>query len=374
MGMAASQARLLMITSRMHDIELEAQQIQNAKTMLATQQDEAYEEYQKALDATTLTFASMNTQGIRSDVVANFNNLFSMNRANPEKNSEYILIDSRGRVVVEDEVYEGYMDFLDESSCPHDAYSFAMYMITGGEYPDSSAFTDDDFLAAMSEVFAENAFDEEGDLFSLVQQVNQYLDYSAATLEGLVKDPGETTDPQGYQEAFSALMNYFFRHYGNQLFNNQDIEDNYSQDDFNYYVHIFTAIQQHGGCIKISDFNGPNGDAAVNSEWLTAMIESGQMTIEGVKVDSQGNITINGVSVSSDANLNYTPTSSIDKAALARAEAEYEHTLKVIDRKDKKFDLDLSKLETERTALDKQRESIEKVRDDNIERTFGIFS
>ena len=359
----------------MHDVELEAQQIQNAKIMLATQQDEAYEKYQKALDATTLTFASMNSQGIRSDVVANFNNLFSRNRANPEKNSEYILIDSRGRVVVEDEVYEGYMDFIDEN-CPHDAYSFAMYMITGGEYTEPDAFMDNDFLNALDEIFSANADWENGDLASLIQEVCTYIPGSPYTtsLVNLILDPEDTNDPEGYQQAFSTLMNYFFRHHGNQLFNNEDIEENYSQDDFNYYVHIFTAIQQHGGCIKISDFNGPNGDAAVNSEWLTAMIESGQMTIEGVKVDSQGNITINGVSVSSDANLNYTPTSSIDKAALARAEAEYEHTLKVIDRKDKKFDLDLSKLETERTALDKQRESIEKVRDDNIERTFGIFS
>ena len=41
----------------------------------------------------------------------------------------------------------------------------------------------------------------------------------------------------------------------------------------------------------------------------------------------------------------------MDKTALAKAEAEYEHKTKQIDQKDKKFDNDLSKLETERTAL-----------------------
>ena len=55
MGMAASQARLLTITARMHDIEYQAQSIQNAKIELATQSDEVYQDYLKALDATTLT-------------------------------------------------------------------------------------------------------------------------------------------------------------------------------------------------------------------------------------------------------------------------------------------------------------------------------
>ena len=64
----------------------------------------------------------------------------------------------------------------------------------------------------------------------------------------------------------------------------------------------------------------------------------------------------------------------IDNRALAKAEAEYEHTLKQIDKKDQKFDLDLSKLETERKALTTEYESVKKVIQENIDRTFGIFS
>ena len=55
MGMAASQARLLTITARMHDVEYQAQSIQNAKIQLATQSDQVYQNYLEALDATTLT-------------------------------------------------------------------------------------------------------------------------------------------------------------------------------------------------------------------------------------------------------------------------------------------------------------------------------
>ena len=45
MGMAASQARLLCITARIHDVEYQAQAIQAAKVQLATQSDQVYQEY-----------------------------------------------------------------------------------------------------------------------------------------------------------------------------------------------------------------------------------------------------------------------------------------------------------------------------------------
>ena len=46
----------------------------------------------------------------------------------------------------------------------------------------------------------------------------------------------------------------------------------------------------------------------------------------------------------------------------------------IINNKDTKFDTELSKLETERTTITTEMDSIKKVKDDNIERTFGIFS
>ena len=70
MGMAASQARLLCITARIHDIEFQAQSIQTAKLQLATQSDRAYNEYLDALDATTLTISAINpNSGEKSTLV-----------------------------------------------------------------------------------------------------------------------------------------------------------------------------------------------------------------------------------------------------------------------------------------------------------------
>ena len=130
-----------------------------------------------------------------------------------------------------------------------------------------------------------------------------------------------------------------------------------------------------GGCVSIADSNGTDGDAANNSEWLKNMIQCGKISIEIVNQDKKtGQVSFNTTSPDSDTYVSYTTTTTIDKSALAKAEAEYEHKTKQIDQKDKKFDMDLSKLETERTALTTEYESVKKVISDNIERTFGIFS
>ena len=105
------------------------------------------------------------------------------------------------------------------------------------------------------------------------------------------------------------------------------------------------------------------------------MVQSGKITIDVSTMDlKNGKISFGSTAVSSDSALEYTTTTSIDKSAAAKAEAEYEHKMKEIDRKDKKFDMDLNKLETERSALKTEYDSVKKVIQDNIERTFGIFS
>ena len=81
MGMAASQARLLCLTARIHDVEHQAQSIQNAKLQLATQSDQVYQEYLDALDAQTMTLKAIDIKsGTQSTVAATFNNLWSSTR------------------------------------------------------------------------------------------------------------------------------------------------------------------------------------------------------------------------------------------------------------------------------------------------------
>ena len=89
---------------------------------------------------------------------------------------------------------------------------------------------------------------------------------------------------------------------------------------------------------------------------------------------STGKLTDNKTSASTDTNVSYTNKSSVDSTALKKAEAEYEAAMKKISRQDKKYDMELNRLETERSALTTEYDSVKKVISDNIERSFKIFS
>lgn len=380
--MAASQARLLTLTARIHDVEYQAQSIQNAKVQLSTQQDQVYEDYQKALDATTLTFTAIDPQsGTQSTLMANFNNLFSVNKATAAGNSDYALFDSKGKVVVDENLYNGYKMFKDLELDNESPYTFAMYMICG----DAIDFEDSNAIQGEADGIYQNycTTDEKlSELYDAIMDILiEYGDYDPYDIyDTNCIDLDDENVMAQYNEAMNNYLYYIYSNnaYASEMYANitGEAPEDFNSDMFNYYVKMFNVIEQSGGCISIESFNGiNNNDAKNDSEWLTNMIQSGIMTIEVINHDKNtGKVTLSGTSPASNESLQYTTTTQIDKAALAKAEAKYEHNLKLIDKKDKQFDLDLSKLETERTALTTQYDSVKKVIEDNIDRTFGIFS
>ena len=181
-----------------------------------------------------------------------------------------------------------------------------------------------------------------------------------------------------YEELLNQYHEYAFNIYAANMYEESTGEDaeKFNMNEFNYYVRMYEMLEQCGGMgVAIEDFDGPYGDARNDAEWLTNMVQCGQMSIMTVNYDKKTKeITLKGCSVGADTDLKYTTTTEIDKVALAKAEAKYEHDLKLIDKKDKQLDLSLSKLETERNALKTEYDSVKKVIQDNIDRTFGIFS
>jgi len=395
MGMAASQARLLSLTARIHDIELQAQSIQNAKLQLATRSDQVYSEYLAALDAETLAVSYLTGTGETNVVPATFNNLCSKSRLRAADGSEYALRDRSGRLIVEDEVYKAYQAFK-EQGYTMNSYAFAVYS-AAEEKDRKNNFDDARWLQSEEEVYD-----------SLVKNntATSRLESLHKSLEGMMEKGKDQTndknftidkiydanviaefneeDRKTYEDALRSYRDELYRLAAGQVmekalsadegvYTRDDIQDELMKE-FDYYESIFSQIEACGGCRPISDYDGEIGSAATDSEWLHGMVRSGEISIDIVSCDKYGKYTLSATSASSDTSLSYRETSSIDKKALARAEAQYEHDLKEIDRKDKAYDMSLSKLDTERKALDTQRDTLTKVIQDNIERTFKIFS
>lgn len=96
MGISASQARLLTITARLTSNEYESQQISNAKMRLATQSQQASDEYIKALNTKQLQFMTYDAQGsaITADLTAGAIYQYA------DMKNQYALINTNGQMLV----------------------------------------------------------------------------------------------------------------------------------------------------------------------------------------------------------------------------------------------------------------------------------
>ena len=383
MGMAASQARLLCITARIHDVEQQAQSIQHAKLNLATLSDRAYEEYNAALEATTLTINAINLKsGEKSTIPANFNNLCSRSRVTASNGEEYAIRNRDGKLLVEDDIEDGYYEFT--SAGLNDAYQFALFMMNGQNVQDIADLDNKDFEKELNDVeesiYQSTGQNENATLVALHQKLEELTNSEEAETSIYDAHVVAKDREEDYKNTLAAYRKELYKHYAEQIDSQLHQKNGVEGEDcdmslFNYYVSIFNQIQYCGGCVSVDEYNGLSGHAANDTDWLQSMLQSGQFSLEIIDTDSKtGKVTLEATSPSSDSCLAYTNSTMIDKRALAKAEAKYEHALKDIDKKDQKFDLDLSKLETERTALTTEYESVKKVIEENIERTFGIFS
>ena len=75
MGLSSSQARLLSLTSRQHDIEYKAQRLEAQKLQMANESNSVYQEYENALNAQKIQLKTIGTDGSASYIDATYNNL-----------------------------------------------------------------------------------------------------------------------------------------------------------------------------------------------------------------------------------------------------------------------------------------------------------
>ena len=77
MGLASSQARLLNLTSRMHDIEYKAQKLEAQKLQMANESTQVYQEYEDALNKQKVQVKQIGTDGSASYVDASLKTLLT---------------------------------------------------------------------------------------------------------------------------------------------------------------------------------------------------------------------------------------------------------------------------------------------------------
>ena len=393
--MAASQARLLTITNRLHDVEYKAQNIEAQKIALATQKDDLYQEYNDALDAKKIQ-VKFNDGATTKYVDANFSTLCSYNE---NRLSEYTLTDTKtGKIIVNEKTATAWNEF----GC--DKYSFAWAMMgldsnygwenSAGEYDDRKfmgaeigigtvqADQDMGYGKAKNGLYNLYMTDVEAIVFNKHAEENSELQ----KLYDLIDEADNETDQAA---ALRTFRDKLYKDYGSEIYEYQrlskqgeagentepsataEIDDDREWDEisgeFNFYTRLYDAINNAGGCVTIEP-QYESGDEA--NEWFNNMVSSGRVTISVYNTNKK---SWTDTSVATSTNQNNLQETQ-DDTDLKKAEAKYENELSKINAKDTKFDNELSKLETERTSITTEMDSIKKVKDDNIDRTFGIFS
>ena len=300
MGLAATQVRLLQLTSRQHRIEYQAQRIQAQKLQLSNESDKVYNEYMAAL----VQYKYVETDGTVSYKDATFNTMFG-----------------------------GYNKGVQ--------IPYALEILNGD---DAGKF----YVANQT---MKNAYD-----------ANE--NWAAVSDNDLKTKYNVTIDDNNREEYQKKYMGEkFAEQYLGKAEADCDVEE------FSYYVNLYAALTESGANgVKVFDTANYGDDY----EWLTNMLANGEILLH--KYDAEAGDDGKGawmeVAVSTDSMLQEVA----DEKILKKAEAEYEAETSRINRKDTQYDTLLSQTETERNAIKTEMDSLKQVRNDNIEKTFKLFS
>ena len=106
MGLSSSQARLLSLTGRMHDIEYKAQKIQAQKLQMANESTAVYKDYENALNLSKIQHKIIGADGSANFIDSTYRNLIGASAGN---NSIYTFLDvASGATYVPTEIGQAY--------------------------------------------------------------------------------------------------------------------------------------------------------------------------------------------------------------------------------------------------------------------------
>ena len=151
---------------------------------------------------------------------------------------------------------------------------------------------------------------------------------------------------------------YFFSTHGMPVYgyikNGQD-----ATAEAEWYTNLFNKIEECG-------YKTLEKGLASSTDWMRYALENGIGLIEQLNpVNGWNKITYNSCS-------DITEETCSQQATLA--EAQYNKAMNQIQAKDERFDLELKNIDTEHASLQQEYESVKKAMEQNVQRTFKLYS
>ena len=455
MGLSCSQVRLMALTARKHDNELETQHCANQKQALTREMDKVSQKYRNALNQKVLKWS--NNSGI-DYVDLSYSTLMRPSQANG--NVPVLITNTSGKVVI-DKKYKEYAEMISKDGKSGGDYSGEtriniLAALTGIsketlEKQDSTAASSDEAYKTMqdaqkalndfcnknrkgynqSQFCALLGIDKKAEITSL--NVDSYLSTAKSNMQDYLRNSDyktfeticqnakqhvitqeqSTNDSKitgdslaeyiygGYTQAIAGSDSsrtedgkpYIFKKgssaeyeekvasyeaakkaYESAINVNEQVLDAPKERMIAFYDQLFTAISECGWEYyeNLNDDDYVNQMFQNNEFMITTMVDNSTDCL----CDCDGEpVKTNEYLYNTDL---WSDTSNIfavnDENLRQEALAEYEHEKYVINSKESRIDIRMKNLETEYNAIKKMMEGIEKVKNDNIERFFSIFS
>ena len=310
MGMSASQARLLSLTARMHDMEYQAQTIQYAKLDLVDSKNDVYNEYLETLDSTKYQMSVLTPNGKEFEDVT-YTNMIMSNTGG--LHPMYILTDTAsGKVMLPEQIASKL------GPDPHDKSNYFMNVL-GGTFPDLDGFL---VTVAKNYLYASRVdLDNDQEYLSAMQEDGNYNYWKGVyyQITGYENEDGVPIAGRGFCPI--SKENATDRGWLEEKINNAEVQ-------------IFKMT---------------NAKTLFNKDKINIFEES---------------------SLSTDCDLAEVSNTEL----IEQARVKYEKAIEDIDAKETKLDLRLNQIDTRHNALKTEYESVKQIVSKNIDRSFKTFN
>lgn len=407
MGMSASQARLLFISSRMNDVEFKSQQIANQKIRLSSESEQLANDYAKALDKQTIKMNVLdpNAIGGRSEVDLNYKNLIA-NGYNIRRVDGSSIVSQGQKYNSIDEVPENELLAAGYTVTTGTEGEESGVTVSPGSSIRDSGITIEDLSIPTTEDSSESKAGgslKPGLSFGGIDDPTIKPDIKDKLKDRIVDDarPGiqfprtvltrkgpQTMKPfsgkstsgasSKLEDSNEVLLPQRGRSRRSQRYRHLGLkrvptpltpaQEKVIKDANGNVVDEKTALEKIN-----SNSNYVLADADLvkafqeNPDYLIQGLLSGVFVLEAPNKETG---KMEQVSLSTDTNFNI----KHDKSGDAKAEAEYNAASLKLKNKEKILDNELNKLNTEHEALKTEYDSAKTIIKDNISRSFNLFS
>lgn len=245
-----------------------------------------------------------------------------------------------------------------------------IYTSNNMEDVNNSGSSDDEMMSTLTNIksilesFNASFTDSSGNINSYISSLENLINSGS---DGYSTDDGVGSTSGGELEQIQTFLSNFINNITN-VTDNASLTGKYNYDsaEAEYYTNIFNQMQSNG-------YTTIDQENMNDNDWLTTQLKAGNVfLVEYNKTGgSKGTGSWDQISYASgDSTLQMAD----DKTKIARAEADYNTQMASIQSKDKRFDLELKSIDTEHNAAQTEIESVKKVIDKNIEKSFKIFN